>query len=268
MQLITMGERRHAASRRPFNLDEKEEFRPIKVTYDGSPLGRFFFAIRRLVDLQVSTVYDFLRHTVPLMRGSVLDVGCGESPYAHLLTGGASYTGVDIADAEKFGMTGHDGTVGFDGETLPFPDASFNHVICTEVLEHARDPTALMAEMRRVLKCGGTLVATIPFSARVHYEPHDYQRFTFWGLKRLFSQFNDVSIVPRGTDLVSIAAKLVVVAVRLARPEIDGSLLWRVPAFLVLAPILGLAMVIAHAALRFDFGSKTDPLGYSVTCVK
>jgi SAM-dependent methyltransferase len=254
--------------RNTFNMDSPEEFRPISVTYDGSQLGRLSFAIRRVVDLQVRTIYDFLRHTVPLMEGAVLDVGCGESPYVHLLTGTAFYTGVDIADADKFGMIGCDGTFGFDGETLPFPDASFDHVICTEVLEHARDPTALVAEMHRVMKGGGTLVATIPFSARVHYEPHDYQRFTFWGLKCLFAGFKDVTIATRGTDLVSITAKLVVVAVRLARPKSEASLLWRVPVFLILAPVLGVAMIIAHVALRFDFGSKTDPLGYSIICVK
>jgi 2-polyprenyl-3-methyl-5-hydroxy-6-metoxy-1,4-benzoquinol methylase len=155
-----------------------EEFKPISVIYDESWSGRLLFAIRCLVDLQVRTVYAFLRQTVPAMQGKVLDVGCGESPYAHLLTAGASYTGIDIVHADEFGMTTRNGIVTFDGRTLPFSNEYFDHIICTEVIEHVEEPKTFVTELRRVLKNGGTLVATIPFSARVHHEPYDYQRFT------------------------------------------------------------------------------------------
>src|SRR5271165_6915294 len=56
-----------------------EDFKPINVKYDESWSGRVLFAIRCLVDLQVRTVYAFLKQTVPAMQGKVLDVGCGES---------------------------------------------------------------------------------------------------------------------------------------------------------------------------------------------
>src|SRR5262249_29816510 len=107
-----------------------------------------------------------------------------------------------------------------------------------------------------------------PFSARVHYEPFDYQRLTSWGLKRLFADFTDVNITARGTDLVSIAAKAVVVAVRLARPNVAASLIWRLPMLVIFAPVLVVLMAIAHLALLFNLGSKSDPLGYSLVCVK
>jgi SAM-dependent methyltransferase len=245
-----------------------EEFKPISVKYDGSWSGRALFAVRRLVDLQTRTVYDFLKLTVPPMQGEVLDVGCGESPFAHLLTAGASYTGVDIIEAEQFGMTRKDNVIAFDGRVLPFPDDRFDHIICTEVIEHVDDPQAFVAELKRVLKCGGTLVATIPFSARVHHEPFDFRRLTVWGLKRLFSDFNQVNVTPRGSDIVSIAAKLIVVAVRLGKPKINPSIIWRFPMLAVIAPALALGMAVAHAALLFDLGSKSDPLGYSIICVK
>ena len=245
-----------------------EEFKPINVKYDESWSGRVLFAIRCLVDLQVRTVYAFLKQTVPAMQGKVLDVGCGESPYAHLLTTGASYTGIDIVYADQFGMSTKNDIMTFDGRTLPFSNEYFDNVICTEVIEHVEDPKAFVAELRRVLKTNGTLVATIPFSARVHYEPFDYQRFTLWGLKQLFAEFRDVNITARGSDLVSIAAKLMVAAVRLSRPKVDTSLIWRLPVFVVVAPVLMVVMAIAHAALLFDLGSKSDPLGYSIACVK
>jgi SAM-dependent methyltransferase len=246
----------------------REEFKPISVKYDASWLGRVFFAIRCLVDLQVGTVYAFLKQALPAMQGKVLDVGCGESPYAHLLTAGASYTGIDILYADQFGMTAKNDIMTFDGKALPFSDEYFDHIICTEVIEHVEDPVAFVAELRRVLKSNGTLVATIPFSARVHYEPFDYQRLTSWGLKRLFGDFTDVNITARGSDLVSIAAKAVVVAVRLARPNVAASLIWRLPMFVIFLPMLVVLMAIAHLALLFDLGSKSDPLGYSLVCVK
>ncbi len=246
----------------------QEEFKPISVKYDASWFGRILFAIRCLVDLQVKTIYDFLRRTVPTMQGKVLDVGCGESPYAHLLAAGASYTGIDIVYADRFGMPAKSNIMTFDGKTLPFSNEYFDHLICTEVIEHVEDPKRFVAELRRVLRSGGTLVATMPFSARVHHEPFDYQRFTSWGLKCLFAEFRDVSITPRGSDLVSIAAKLVVVAVRLSRPNVDTSLIWRLPVLVAVAPVLAVLMAIAHAALLLDLGSKSDPLGYSMICVK
>ena len=45
---------------------------------------------------------------------------------------------------------------------LPFPDASFDTVICYEVVEHVADPGALTAEIRRVLRSGGTLGGSTP----------------------------------------------------------------------------------------------------------
>ena len=62
--------------------------------------------------------------------------------------------------------------------------------------------------MRRVLKPGGTLLATVPFSARVHYAPYDVHRFTKYALTEMFAGFEAVTIEERGNDLAVIANKL------------------------------------------------------------
>lgn len=49
-----------------------------------------------------------------------------------------------------------------DGQGLPFPDAAFDTVICSEILEHVTDVESLMREIRRVMKPGGKLYATMP----------------------------------------------------------------------------------------------------------
>ena len=49
-----------------------------------------------------------------------------------------------------------------DALRLPFPDATFDRVICAEVLEHVPDDLAAMGEIARVLKAGGTAAVTVP----------------------------------------------------------------------------------------------------------
>ncbi|MBR0644707.1 class I SAM-dependent methyltransferase [Plastoroseomonas hellenica] len=215
-----------------------------------------------VVDLQLLTCVRFLRPILADMRGSVLDVGCGEMPFRGLLPPEARYTGIDIPAAEEFGMRRHSGIVNFDGLHIPFADESFDNLLCTEVLEHAADPVALVAEMLRVLRPGGTLAATVPFSARVHHAPHDYHRFTHYRLAAMFAGFADVKVTERGDDLAVIANKLIVVCMRLIRPS--AALLWRLPLLLLLGPAALVALGIAHLSIRLGWGSLADPLGYGI----
>jgi SAM-dependent methyltransferase len=53
-------------------------------------------------------------------------------------------------------------TVNGDGTRLPFADDTFDHIICSEVMEHIPDDAAAAAELARVLKPGGTLAVTVP----------------------------------------------------------------------------------------------------------
>jgi len=49
-----------------------------------------------------------------------------------------------------------------DAAVLPFPDDSFDLAICIEVLEHLFSPHAATAEIQRVLRPGGVLIASVP----------------------------------------------------------------------------------------------------------
>ncbi len=53
-------------------------------------------------------------------------------------------------------------TVNGDGTRLPFPDDTFDRIICSEVMEHIPDDSAAAAELARVLKPGGTIAVTVP----------------------------------------------------------------------------------------------------------
>jgi SAM-dependent methyltransferase len=239
-----------------------EDFKPIPIRREPGTLGRIRFALRMLLDLQLLTCTRFLSPHLAGMNGAVLDVGCGEMPFRGLLPAGTKYTGLDVPRADCFGMRRHPEIEDFDGLHIPFADASFDHILCTEVLEHAEDPVALVAEMHRVLRRGGTLLATVPFSARVHHAPYDYYRFTRFGLARIFAGFGAVDVSERGDDLAAIANKLIVVCLRIARPS--WALVWRVPLLALAGPLALLALCIAHLSLSCGWGSSSDPLGYGI----
>lgn len=243
-----------------------ETCRPIPISSGTGRIGRLALAARRVVDLQLCTIWRFISPSLRAMNGHVLDVGCGEMPFRHAVSATARYTGIDVPEATSFGMGGHADIVPFDGRRIPFADDSFEHILCTEVLEHSLDPQALIDEMLRVLRPGGELVATIPFSARVHHAPYDFNRFTRYQLARMFAGFGDVEIVARGSDLPVIANKLITLGWRLARPS--WSLPLRLPALTCVGLAVAAFLPAAHLSILFDTGSKDDPLGYGIRAYK
>lgn len=95
-----------------------------------------------------------------------LDVGCGDGKTAGLWLSGTGrlYIGVDVSIegvrmAQSLGL---DARVLEDTERLPFPDDTFDAVVCVEVLEHLFLPHASASEILRVLKPNGVLIATTP----------------------------------------------------------------------------------------------------------
>lgn len=65
-----------------------------------------------------------------------------------------------------------------DAVRLPLADASFDAVICAEVLEHVPEPEKILSEINRVLSPGGRVYITAPFLFPIHADPHDYRRYT------------------------------------------------------------------------------------------
>jgi SAM-dependent methyltransferase len=76
-------------------------------------------------------------------------------------------------------------------------DGSFDAVLIAEVLEHVTAPWLAAAELRRITKPGGLVIGAAPFIYPVHDRPHDYFRFTHYGLKQLFRDYAALEIRPR-----------------------------------------------------------------------
>jgi SAM-dependent methyltransferase len=61
-----------------------------------------------------------------------------------------------------------------DITAIPTPDASFDAVLCSEVLEHVPEPTHALDEFARLLKPGGVMILTAPFASNVHMAPYHF----------------------------------------------------------------------------------------------
>jgi len=216
------------------------------------------------------TIFRFLVPPLDACRGRLLDVGAGEAPWRDLLPAGVEYVGVDADLSGEFGMRHQSDITYYDGKRLPFDDASFDHVLCTEVLEHVQDPKAFLADLKRVLRLGGTLILTVPWSARLHHLPHDYNRFTRYGLKSLLESagFSILKLDERGNDIAVITNKLLVVMIRLVWPRQLLHRVWSWVLAAMLLPVMIAFLVAAHISMLLHLGSREDPLGYGVIAVK
>ena len=140
------------------------------------------------VDIYLSGVRRLLSQAAPHCHGRLLDVGCGGKPYKKIFTPYVQeYVGIEYGASFRltndFSETSAD--YFYDGGDLPFENASFDSVVSFSTLEHTPDPFHLFREMARVLRPGGTMVQHVPFSFRLHEEPHDYYRFSKHALRDL-----------------------------------------------------------------------------------
>jgi putative flippase GtrA/SAM-dependent methyltransferase len=247
----------------------REKFQPIPVKQPSASL--LMFKLRCLVDLQLGTIAMNLRPEMARLQGNILDVGAGESPWREWLSKGCIYQGIDIDNAQDYGMRlDRPEVTYYSGASIPFTEATFDGAICIEVLEHAADPEMLISEVARVLKVGAYLLLTVPWSARRHHIPHDYHRFTRERLKQMLLRqgFVDIDIRERGNDISAIANKLLILTIRLLNPDHWTEFVWSFPLALAAGLMAIIMLVAAHISMYVGRGSLDDPLGYFVRATR
>ena len=155
-------------------IAQDQSFHPTLL---GAFVNPFFIARRGLA----AAIGEFAHH----LHGRLLDVGCGRKPYERLFRV-EEYVGLDLESdrARSVGVADHY----YDGERFPFVNASFDSVLCNQVLEHVFNPNEFVAEIHRVLKPGGRLLLTVPFVWDEHEQPFDYARYSSFGLRALFER--------------------------------------------------------------------------------
>jgi ubiquinone/menaquinone biosynthesis C-methylase UbiE len=134
------------------------------ITRSGAPV-RWMEALRlrkTRVALQVTDQLD------------VLDVGCGSGNLLAILKGRRT-VGFDLSEQllakarQRLQKRSDVELVKGFAESLPFPAGSFDRIICSEVLEHVREPEKVIAEIRRVAKPGARIVITLPNETLINF---------------------------------------------------------------------------------------------------
>jgi SAM-dependent methyltransferase len=124
---------------------------------------------------------ELLKTVLPkYCKGDTVDVGAGHGKYKGLISKFCdSYTSVDNASSVyQFDEKSPKPDVVSDVLNMPLEDNQFDTAICTEVLEHVKDPFQLMKEIGRILKPGGYAIFSSGWATPYHKEPKDYWRFS------------------------------------------------------------------------------------------
>ncbi len=167
------------------------------------PLRRYVLDFERRIE---DAVVAFASALPPGAR--VLDAGAGEGTYrAHFQN--HRYIGLDLGvgdaqwDYTRLDVLG-------DLSALPFPDAAFDAAINIVTLEHVRHPHRVVAELARVLRPGGRLLLIVPHEWEVHQHPHDFFRYTRFGVEELArsARLQVVSLQPAGGYFRLLARRL------------------------------------------------------------
>jgi SAM-dependent methyltransferase len=155
--------------------------------------------IKRFIDPVTASIDKFVESSFSEVEAGslILDAGAGECRFKDKLKGKLRYIAVDTTwgdrewDYSKIDVMSH-------LENLPFASRLFDSVICTQVLEHVSEPQVVLTELSRTLKEEGMIYLTAPQGWGVHQPPHDYFRFTNYGLSYLLQKagFEEITITP------------------------------------------------------------------------
>lgn len=207
---------------------------------------------------------------------SVLDIGAGSCPYEPLFEH-CRYETQDFKSlkGEQLNL-GQYGRIDYicDATDIPVSNASFDVVLCTEVLEHVPEPIRVLKEIARILKPGGKLIMTAPLGSGIHQEPyHFYGGYTPFWYQRFLSEagFENLSVEPNA-GFFKFFSQESLRFLKLSRPfrlRLGGvsTLLWA-PLWLIFLPILGFFIPVVCSLLdRFD-AERRFTVGYHVTATR
>ena len=157
------------------------------------PLRRYILhfeaAIEDAVDLFARSLGD---------GAMVLDAGAGECTFKDRFAR-HRYVGVDLGIGDHAWNYSQLDAIA-DLTATPFRAGVFDAVVNLVTLEHVREPGSVLAELYRVLKPGGTLLLVAPHEWEEHQTPHDYFRYTRYGMQYLLEHagFGEIAIQPVG----------------------------------------------------------------------
>jgi SAM-dependent methyltransferase len=206
-------------------------------------------------------------HLKALTNCRVLDIGSGNAQPDQFLGAGCSVCRLDYPETNRRYHSVPD--VFGDARRLPFAAGAFDAVMILEVLEHVPEEHEAMREANRVLRPGGRLFLSVPFVYPLHDRPHDYRRFTIYGLRLLLRKHGfvpEIEVRHGNSFLAALQlanlAMLEVVQAALRRGLLLGAL-----GGVLAYPVCLLNNILAVPLLRLS-GSDASCFGYFVIAVR
>ncbi|MEM3485501.1 MAG: class I SAM-dependent methyltransferase [Candidatus Methanomethyliaceae archaeon] len=173
----------------------------------------------------LAVLSDYL--SIPLTQLTCLEIGCAAGMMTKYFAQAFRWVvGIDLnLDAVRFAFHNNSDRARFiiaDGAYLPFPDESYDVIICTQVYEHSQNPAGIVNEIWRVLREGGVCFFSGPNKLSlieghtglplVQWLPKRFAKWlvrllkrgvnfeinlmTYWELKQLFHRFEIVDYTP------------------------------------------------------------------------
>lgn len=147
-------------------------------------------------------LYDQIKKHSSVINGRVLDIGSSSFARYQGLFKYSEYVKMDVEEKKGVDVVGKI-------ENLPFPDNSFDSIVCTQVLGDVFDLKKAFSEMKRVLKPNGVALITESLFDPLHDEPHDFWRFTEHSLRQLTQEAGlGVEIIEKRGGFWSTIAQL------------------------------------------------------------
>jgi len=143
-------------------------------------------------------VYDigdkYLQRYSNYYKGNLYDLGCGEAPFKEFfLEFSNTYTGIDWT---KTLHNSKADIVSDLNKRIELEDEVADTLVSLSVMEHLCEPQIFLNESFRILKPGGYFVLQVPWQWWIHEAPHDYFRYTPYGLKYMFEKagFEEIEV--------------------------------------------------------------------------
>lgn len=159
----------------------------------------------------------YLQEYHPYYKGVMLDMGCADAPYKEFFLNFVDkYIGIDWSGSF------HETTVDIVSDLnkkIELEDEYADTIVALNVLEHLNEPQQFLNESFRLLKPNSAIILHIPFQWWIHEAPHDYFRYTPYGLTYLLEKagFQDIHIQPTSGFFTMWFLKMNYFSLRLTR---------------------------------------------------
>ena len=210
-------------------------------------------------------------NTIPAGK-RVLDVGAGSCPYRSAFSH-CDYRTHDFGKLEENQLRGRVGygAVDYVGDicSIPVEDASFDVILCTEVLEHVPEPIRAVQEFSRILRPGGYLILTAPLGSGLHQEPyHFYGGYTpFWYQRFLDAAGFESIKIEQNRGFFSHYGQEAVRCARMLAPWTGTFKLLLLPIWIIIIPSALIVPITSVYLDRTEYPSQFT-VGYHVTARK